>query len=66
MWFYMLISSLMYCHYFVIYYSHCLSKCTEKPLMETGEVPEVIRLTYLDDNHDSFFPIIRVFKKLAK
>ena len=34
--------------------------------METGEVPEVIRLTYLDDNHDSFFPIIRVFKKLAK
>ena len=30
------------------------------------EVPEVIRLTYLDDNHDSFFPIIRVFKKLAK
>lgn len=30
------------------------------------EVPQAIMLTYLDDNHDSFSPIIKVFKKLAK
>lgn len=26
----------VYCHYFVIYCSHCLSKCTENLLMETS------------------------------
>lgn len=29
----------------------------EAPHGDWFEVPEVIRLTYLDDNHDSFFPL---------